>query len=248
MKRQISAVAVAALLGCGRYVSAGPEQIETRDSKAMPQMAAVEKECRWTGFYIGGHLGYVNAGNRSFLEVDEGDPSFDFDQDGFTGGGQAGFNLQLGRMFVIGVEGTFAGVDLGADTKIENGETTTGHLDTDWLATVTGRVGLSFCRNHLLVYAKGGVGFTDWDFDTHELGADERFRVDDDEIAALAGVGVEYAFNCHWSVRAEYNHLFFDDTNAITGIETEGSRREARNWVTDKDDWDLFTAGLNFKF
>ncbi len=229
---------------------AGPEPIAT-DSKVMQQPVVEQPMCRWTGFYLGGHAGYAWSGDASFLELEESDPPFEFnDVDGFVGGGQVGFNLQLGSWFVIGVEGTFASFDIDDHAKISDGsEETRGTYDRDWLATVGGRVGVTFCKNRILAYAKGGVGFSNWDFNTHEVGADERFHVgDDDETFPVFGIGVEYAFNCHWSVRVEYNHLFAGENEDVVGIETEGDRREKRTWHSNRDDFDLVQGGINFKF
>jgi outer membrane immunogenic protein len=249
MKRLVFSLGIAvALSGAGRLF-AGPEAIDTKDYKAQPEPIVVEKECRWTGFYIGGHGGYAWGGDSSFLELDESDPSFDFERSGFFGGGQAGFNLQLGSWFVIGVEGTFSAGDFNDNTRIDKGaDFDDGHLDTDWIATVGGRLGVSFCKNRLLAYLKGGAAFTDYDFDTHEVGDNGRFHASDDETMALVGVGLEYAFLCHWTIKIEYNHLFADDDNNVTGVETDGSTRENRTFHVDQDDWDLVEAGLNFKF
>lgn len=57
---------------------------------------------------------------------------------------------------------------------------------------------------------------------------------------------MEYALNCHWSLKAEYNHLFFK-ADDVTGIETEGARRDTRIFHSDPN-LDLVQFGLNYRF
>src|SRR5262249_51404237 len=57
---------------------------------------------QWTGFYIGGHLG-VGRGSTSWQFA--GFDKTDMHAAGFLGGGDAGFNYQVGR-WVFGVEGS----------------------------------------------------------------------------------------------------------------------------------------------
>ena len=242
------AVVTIALIGDDRLI-AGPEPLEPKDYKAAPQPIVEEQPCRWTGFYIGGHGGY-SWGGQSFLELDESDPAYLFDQDGVFGGGQVGANLQLGSWFVIGVEGTFAGGDFdGSDDIFPGGEHSRGRVDSDWIATVGGRVGVSFWRNRLLAYAKGGAAFTSFDYRTEEVqGSGERFDASEDRTGALLGFGLEYAFTCHWSVKLEYNHLFFDSED-VTGTETvPGDPGESRTFRANVAERDTIQAGINFRF
>ena len=214
----------------------------------MPQ-PIVEQRCRWTGFYIGAYGGY-SWGDLSFLELDQEDPAYEFDPDGAFGGGQVGANLQLDSWFVIGVEGTLSRGEFGGSADIfpDGGqEHSRGHVDSDWMATVAGRVGVTFCKNRLLAYAKGGVAFTEFNYHTEEVGGPEVFNADEDRTAALVGFGLEYAFTCHWSVKLEYNHLFFDSED-VTGIEQDGKSENERTFNADIGGRDLIQGGINFKF
>src|SRR3954469_6845357 len=247
MKRALVLLSISLLGSLGIDAVAGPEPIDTKESKVVQQMP-VERECRWTGFYLGGFGGY-SWGDASFRELHESDPSYLFDQDGWFGGGQIGFNLQVGSLLVFGVEGTFAGGDFSDSADIRaGGERSRGHIDSDWLATVGGRLGLSFCRNHVLVYAKGGAAFTQFNYHTVEIGGSEVFDADEDRTAGFVGGGIEYAITCHWSVKLEYNHLFFGGED-VRGIEREGGGGSVhRTFRSDISDRDTLTAGVNFKF
>ena len=239
---------ILAAVGTERML-AGPEPLETKESKAVVQPAP-PPECNWTGFYIGGHGGYAWGSDSSFLELDESDPPFQFERGGFFGGGQVGYNFQFGSWFVIGVDGTFSAGDLDDHIILDkgDGDMDRGHLASDWIATVGGRVGISFCRNHLLAYAKGGAAFMDYDFNTREIGDNGKFHADEDETLPLLGFGLEYAFNCHWSIRVEYNHLFADDDKNVTGVENDGGTLADRTFHVNQDDWNLISGGINFRF
>jgi outer membrane immunogenic protein len=247
MNRLTHFVAAVVLLSGFNSLVAGPERIETKDYKAAPEPAPIPVPCKWTGFYIGVHGGY-SWGDQSFLEQDESDPAYEFNQDGFFGGGQVGFNLQLWSFLVLGVEGTFAGADLSDSANIEiDGERSRGHVDTDWIATIGGRLGFTFWKNRILAYAKGGAAFTSFDYHTEEIGGGENFNADEDRTVPFAGFGLEYALTCHWSLKVEYNHLFFDSEN-VTGTErTGGGSGVDRTFRTDPD-FNTFQAGVNFRF
>lgn len=248
MKAALCSITALLVLMSAPFVFAGPEAIEAKDSKVIPQEVAPEQICRWTGFYIGAHGGY-SWGDLSFVERNETDPPYLFDQDGVFGGGQAGFNLQIGSWFVLGVEGTFAGGDFSDSADIfPGGEHSRGHVDSNWVGTVAGRAGLSFWKNRVLVYARGGVAFADFDYHTEEVQATgERFDADETRTGGLVGGGVEFALTCHWSVKLEYNHLFFGSED-VTGTErTGGGAGVDRTFGADVDR-DMVAAGLNFKF
>jgi outer membrane immunogenic protein len=245
----------AILLGCALALAmvhtskAGPEPLPS--GKEMKEIApAPPPECNWTGFYIGVFGGY-SWGDRHLRDEDDPlDPAYHFDQDGFVGGGEAGLNWQLG-MFVLGAEISFAGGDWSDSASIENSVGVTigeGHVDSNWLGTIAGRVGISLFHDHLLLFGKGGVGFTKWDYHTDEIFALERSHVDDDvQTGGLVGGGIEWAFNCHWSVKVEYNHIFFDDSDIDVAERGPGGFTEVTTFHADGDR-DTIVAGINFKF
>jgi len=122
--------------------------------KAPP--APVPVAYNWTGFYIGGYVGTL-----------WGDSDWDFPDavfqpattnphySGFIGGGQVGFNYQIGAI-VLGVEGDIGGSNAKAGKACPNVVgfffTCETHIDT--LGSVTARVGYAWDRT--LVYVKGG--------------------------------------------------------------------------------------------
>src|SRR6516164_11082408 len=113
----------------------------------------------WTGFYFGGNIGAAWAQR----EVTDTLFGLDFNNGGnkgrFIGGGQLGFNYQIGS-FVIGAEGDFD----WAATNNNNSITVVGPLghsiqvvsnDNDnSIVTLAARFG--FAVDHLLIYGKAG--------------------------------------------------------------------------------------------
>lgn len=104
--------------------------------KAAPAPAPV---FNWTGFYIGGHIGY---GFGDFLANDI---------DGFVGGLQVGYNWHFAPNVVFGIEGDFTASDV-------NGIAFGFPYHIDYLATIRGRVGYTWDRT--MLYGTGGVAFT----------------------------------------------------------------------------------------
>ena len=159
----------------------------------------------WTGFYIGlsagGGFGLGGINNNitsAFCNITAAgcDPNQassaavaavpgGFDKthpSGFIGGGQIGYNYQMG-WFVWGVEADFSGADInGSNSKtatatIVDTNTTpnrtivdtisgTAHQKLDWFGTLRGRVGF-VPFTPLLVYATGGLAYGHVSADTN---------------------------------------------------------------------------------
>src|SRR5215217_1785142 len=94
----LAGVALTALTGI-----ASAADLPARAAPPAPMIAAVPL-FTWTGFYVGVNAGYGwNSGDSRFY-----DPAFGYtgsggDDGGFIGGGQVGYNYQIGT-FVIGAE------------------------------------------------------------------------------------------------------------------------------------------------
>ncbi|KQO68732.1 porin [Methylobacterium sp. Leaf469] len=175
----------------------------------------------WTGFYAGFNAGYgFDAGNdvatpavvatgasgifrAPGLVGGNGAVIYNNSrsQEGFTGGGQIGYNYQFtpGSGFVIGVEADAQYVDFGRDRNRVAGFVGTPNPDLtfvnpngisslDYFGTVRGRIGYAFDR--VLFYGTGGFAYG--------AGSAERsfggFRGNDDfRTGYAAGGGIEYA-------------------------------------------------------
>src|SRR5882757_9985872 len=122
--------------------------------------AYIEPIFNWSGFYIGGHIGgvwtnqeWINTANTTFFGDLSPGQGFRQRDSGVFGGGQMGYNWQANN-FVFGLEGTISGLD-NKGTVLN---TVFGAGDdqfswrADWMATITGRAGITYSNN--LFYVK----------------------------------------------------------------------------------------------
>ena len=108
---------------------------------------------------------------------------------GFIGGGQIGCDYQAG-MWVFGLQGMFEGSAMQGSNTDPSGLFVM-NSQIPWLATVTGRVGVTAAPT-VLVYAKGGGA---WVRDNYTLAASEAAllqtrttpNLDGQPVAALSG-------------------------------------------------------------
>ncbi|MCS3725309.1 outer membrane protein [Bradyrhizobium betae] len=139
----------------------------------------------WTGFYVGGQIGggwsdrtvtYVGNDPIATLLVNGGlgavgeQPfaSHRVNISGVTGGLEAGYNLQIDRSWVIGVEADFSGSDIkgsGSGTSVLATaapgfftQTVAGQEKIDWWGTVRARLGV-LATPDLLLYGTAGFAY-----------------------------------------------------------------------------------------
>lgn len=196
----------------------------------------------WTGFYIGGHLGYAQS--RAKL----GDPTtpgitMTDTLKGFLGGGQIGFNYQMNN-WVLGLEADISGSNADATQTVVNTATNNADRATEklrWTSLLTARLGYSFDR--ALVYVKGGAAFGGFRIDAQDLVTGGFSNNSYNHAGWTVGAGIEYALNTNWSVRAEYGYLAFG-TKTLTLRDNTGATTQA----TIKQDVHQFKSGVNYRF
>lgn len=218
--------------------------------KAPPPVVAVYN---WTGWYFGANAGGTwpndHAINSSFAQtacvgilpsacadvssVGNGAlNALNTNGRGFIGGGQIGYNWQVARTWVVGIETDFQGVDLkgsGSGTGTASNVVGIpfvgqgfGTERTDWLGTVRGRVGLTPTPS-LLVYATGGLAYGrvetsasfSGSFPTNPTPASGATSISQSSVRTgyTVGGGFEWMFAPRWSVKAEY---FYYDLGTVT--------------------------------
>src|SRR4051812_36382146 len=176
--RSFALTATIVLLLTG-FAFAGSEAIQS-SGKEMKTMVAPPPTCdySWIGFYIGVRGGYGWSDTDFHIEgepndvinpfhIDPGHQSLD--PEGFVGGGQVGFNWQLGKWFVLGAEADFSGADMEDDSTRshfvpEAGQDVFVHgsQDINWFGTVRGRIGfVPWCK--LMIYGTGGFAYANVD-------------------------------------------------------------------------------------
>jgi outer membrane immunogenic protein len=156
------ALAVAAL-AIGTVTASAADMAARPYVKAPAPIAAVYN---WTGFYVGGHVGWGEAKQDWFLIQNA--VGFGFSKDGVIAGGYAGYNWQLGSNFVLGAEfeGSWSDLQQG-NVPCTIGQAAICRNDVNWLGSVRGRAGVAF--NQVLFYAAGGWAFADASHDRQFL-------------------------------------------------------------------------------
>ncbi len=204
-------------------------------TKAPPMVAATIYD--WSGFYIG-----VNGGggwsHDSWNTFGLGEGSHD--ANGGTAGGQIGYRWQTGPV-VFGVEAQGNWADFSGD-NISNVTGFRNHTKTDAFGLFTGQIGYAF--NNVLLYAKGGAAVVDSKYEVNSAITGANFGSDTDtRWGATVGAGVEYGFAPNWSLGFEYDHIFLDRKDV-----TFSNGFGAFQTSSIKQDIDLFTARVNYKF
>jgi outer membrane immunogenic protein len=192
------------------------------------------------GFYVGGNVGGAHGNSDAFTStvfsptgyfatssvpaiatVGAQNPT----SNGFTGGGQAGFNLQH-KSLVLGVETDFGGMSL---TSVKSGSATypccaptaftiTQTVETSWLYTLRPRLGVT--HGPVLIYGTGGLAMTNLQYQTFFSDtfatAKESAVVKSTQTGWAAGAGAELKVGHHWSVKGEYLYGDFGSVHATS--------------------------------
>jgi outer membrane immunogenic protein len=243
----VTTLAFTAALGAG---AASAADLAARPyAKAVPYASPLYS---WAGFYIGGHVGgattneqWINTSNTTIF----GDlaPGQGFRQrgSGVFGGGHMGYNWQASN-FVFGLEGTISGLD-NKGTVLNNvfgvGLDDQFSWRTNWMATVTGRVGYAVTNN--LFYVKGGYA-----------GVNNRLAVLDVVPTTgsgsqtqwhngwTVGVGWEYAMTQNWIVGLEYDYSAFESKS----YQLAGASAGSYTFDTKPRDIQSAVVRLSYKF
>jgi outer membrane immunogenic protein len=144
-------------------------------------------------------------------------------------GGQVGCNYQFASSWVAGLQGDLAGANLTGrgfdplDPILGGSGTSTIGVKTDWLASVTGRIGYAFNNNRTLVYVKGGAAWAHnkWDL-SQAFNAYSSGYLSETRVGPTVGVGVEYMFAKNWTVFGEYNYYTFSGDKLLISIPGPG--------------------------
>ncbi len=189
--------ACAALLFSGGQSFADGMYGSSKDPIMMPHA-----EYMWDGLYVGLHAGKA-WGDAEYVE--DGDDARRFSLDGFFGGVHAGYNLQRGR-FVFGLEADYSAFD--SDDRVVTGNGNVRHdLETSWLATIRGRIGIT--HESWLFYASAGAAFAELDTRRDNPG---RTDSDTETVNGYAiGAGVEKMLTPNWTARLDYLYVDFGD-------------------------------------
>jgi outer membrane immunogenic protein len=192
----------------------------------------------WTGFYIGPNIG--GAWSHSSITDTVTGASLGFDNSGFIGGGQVGFNYQINQ-FVLGAEWDIDGTSIN---KTGPGVTTAfgtlqASVHTDWITTLTGRIGLGW--NHWLFYFKGGGAWVSNSATLTNVTTGASISASNTSSGWTAGIGGEWAWTGPWSAKIEYDHVELDNFSSAVPFIVSDRFNVSRNI-------DMVKFGINYRF
>ncbi len=226
-KYLLSSVAALGIFAAGAVSAA--DLPSRRGPVAAPVYAAVPV-FTWTGFYVGANAGYgwANIDSTTF-----GVLPTPRDPKGFVGGGQIGYNYQMGQL-VFGVEADIQGADLKSDVRSLAGFTASNEIN--YFGTVRGRVG--YAMDRFMPYVTGGFAYANVksSFSTPLASISN----DNTQYGYAVGGGLEYAFTNNLTAKLEYLYINLERESVRTPFGTAN--------IKVGTDMSLVRAGLNYKF
>ena len=280
-KTLLAAVAAAAFCGAPAFAADMP----------VPPTAAAPI-FSWTGFYVGANGGYGwHDPTVTFTGGDElatlftclhfgigtCPPPVSFNIRGGLGGLQAGYNRQLNRNVVLGVETDFdwsrirgMGTSNFFNLFLSQGNNFIASEKVDWFGTVRGRLGF-LLTDRLLAYGTGGFAYggvkqnvvlntpanfvrvdPQFAFACNASVSTECFSGSSSRTAAgwTAGGGLEYAAWNNVSLRAEYLYINLgkNTVNAVDVFRVPGVTPSSFNAAFSQTDFHLFRIAVNYLF
>jgi outer membrane immunogenic protein len=244
MQKFTIGLAAATILAMGSAQSALAADMAVPYYKAPPPPIST-----WTGFYVGGNIGYSwgrETNSWDFLGFPVGGETQTLN--GVIGGGQWGFNWQKGN-WVFGMEGDFQGSGERGTGTFGFGPIPVALLSfTDaqsltWFGTDRGRIGFLATPN-ILLYGTGGVayGHLNSSYTLNVIGFPlANIGTSETRAGWTAGAGIEGKLGSNWTAKLEYLHIDLGSLNSnfsVVSIPIAGLNQR----FTD----DLVRVGVNY--
>lgn len=251
------------------FAKPAPAPAATSDAPMYTPPSMASGSYRWTGFYLGVHIGHgAGQANAAFNPLPTAAQFVNLapvlvaaDPDGTIGGGQFGFNLQRGR-FVFGGEFDISASGMSGSHHItpiiqNNGTAFPGagflqsNQDIDWLASLRPRVGVTLVPR-LLIYGTGGLAFGHVsEFATTDFRpvGTTQYPVFVDRVKKgwIAGAGAEFGLTKRLSVRGEFmRHRLGTDAKTVNAIPALPPFQVGYRFGTTGAD--VFDFGVNYRF
>lgn len=244
---------------------------------------------RWTGFYLGGNIGggwstadvnYTANDPATALLFSSGNrgqpPASSFKTSGVLGGLQFGYNYQVNRNWLVGLETDFEWSGMSGSATSSGSYlgivpfTASADEHIRWFGTLRGRLGYLPTPN-LLAYVTGGFAYGKVehsgryvDVSTNDLGvkvspfgaycaggatcfAGTSSSVD---TGWTLGAGLEYAVWQNWTLKAEYLYVSLDNTTMTeTALMANGASTPASFDANfGRTDLNIVRVGVNYHF
>ncbi|MDX2201219.1 MAG: outer membrane beta-barrel protein [Hyphomicrobiaceae bacterium] len=163
----------------------------------------------WSGLYIGGHIGGLNAQDRGTFDSGTAVP-YSTQDAAFVGGGHVGLHYQI-RQLVLGVEYSYSALSTTLGANLSTGYTVTTKLKD--VQIVSGKIGYAY-QNYLF-YGKGGYAMSQLDL----------AATDGSTLATgsgrgsgwMAGIGISYAITPRIIIGAEYDYIKLSADSSTLG-------------------------------
>jgi outer membrane immunogenic protein len=220
----------------------------------------VEPIFDWTGFYVGGNLGYswgrssdtstlTNAAGTVLLTTSDKS-----NLDGIVGGGQIGYNWQM-QNWVFGFEADIQGTGekgsrgfiytpAGFFALALTPTPFTLEQKIDWFGTVRGRIGV-LAAPKVLLYATGGLAYGQVD-SNETVGATTpvTFNNSNTRVGWTVGAGIEGAIGGNWTAKLEYLYVDLGTVNNTFTVTPSTNLSSYSSHITDN----ILRVGVNYKF
>ena len=226
----------------------------------------VEPVFNWTGFYVGGNLGYSWGRSSDTSTVTNGlgttfvTTGGSSNLDGIVGGGQIGYNWQM-QNWLWGLEADIQGTDEKGSRNFICPAVTclppaalalpdvaaSASQKIEWFGTVRGRAGI-LATPQVLLYATGGLAYGE--VKTGEtVGVLNSFSNSTTNVGWTVGAGIEGAIGGNWTARLEYlyvdlGHVSGTFATTLTALGGGFVTTSYNSHITDN----ILRAGVNYKF
>lgn len=206
----------------------------------------------WTGFYIGGNVGYGwdNIDDTtSSLTGDFPQSAISSKANGVFGGGQIGYNYMFNPNFLVGFEADLDTAHLSGSHSecIQPSRCAQTDFKIGWFGTVRSRLG--YVQDNWLFFATGGAAWVNKSTTRTLTAAINPAAVGQSNTASetdagwAAGGGIEYGFAPRWSVKLEYRYI-----QVGRGLDFIYTVSAANVHIDSTDHINTVRIGLDYRF
>ena len=240
---------VAALLAGAMTCGAASAADLSRPMYTKAPPAPLPMAYNWTGWYLGVNVGGSWGHQDTTFNSAAGIITTSNNVNGVIGGGQIGYNWQLGSPWVFGIEADIqgSGQKSSGALSLATGPVALNYEDKlDWFGTVRGRLGYAIGdRGTWLPYITGGLAYGDSKISGSGAvaGTAVAFSNSDTRVGWTIGAGIEWAFADRWSAKLEYLHMDLGNDPSIA-LNTTPVTNISTGRLTD----DIARVGVNLHF
>jgi outer membrane immunogenic protein len=177
----------------------------------------------WTGFYVGGDIGYWTSSTTVLLPALAGTTTSP-NPNGIKLGGHIGYRHQFSNSLVLGVEGDLSWLGgSNREATLPGFAPNVFRLRATWDGSIRGTAG--FAIDRALIYATGGVAF----IQTNGCGANPPgtacvagTQFGSTRTGWTVGAGLAYAVTPNVAIRGEYLYANYGTLNYVTPVSAGG--------------------------